>query len=341
MLNIVIITLGFAVNENDLVSVPFLQLYLKDLLKHNVKLTIIATQFPASKNYQWHGIEVITLVKKESKLRSKLLYKYRLHKTLQALNKKNKIDVIHHIWFNDDVYSTQKFSLKHHIKHIVTFAGQDALKENKALKNIYNYHGKLVCVSKFQQLKLEETTSVKTNIIHWGIENIKPDESSKSIDIISCGWINDIKNHSLLIDIIYECCKIKEIQKVVICGDGPELKHLIKKIQLLKLEHVIEIKGSIPRDEVIELMKKSKILVHTSHFEGFGLVLAEGLACGCKVISTPVGIAYDDISIITSNNKHEFVQEINKQLPTPKKVNIHNHYPLADTVTNYLSLYKK
>ena len=83
---------------------------------------------------------------------------------------------------------------------------------------------------------------------------------------------------------------------------------------------LIEIKTSIPRDQVLNLMQQSKILVHTSNFESFGLVLAEALAANCIVISKPVGIAFDNETIITCKTTEEFVSSIRKELKSYREV---------------------
>jgi glycosyltransferase involved in cell wall biosynthesis len=44
---------------------------------------------------------------------------------------------------------------------------------------------------------------------------------------------------------------------------------------------------------VIEKMQECKILLHTSLFEGQGLVITEALAAGAYVVCHPVGIAFD------------------------------------------------
>lgn len=49
---------------------------------------------------------------------------------------------------------------------------------------------------------------------------------------------------------------------------------------------------NIDRSEVAMLLSCADFLLHPSRYEGFGLSIAEGLACGLPVIAAPVGIAW-------------------------------------------------
>lgn len=79
----------------------------------------------------------------------------------------------------------------------------------------------------------------------------------------------------------------KEIQSKImflIIGDGEEFSHLKKLSENLP----IEMTGSIPREQVIALLKSSDIYIHSS-LPGGGLStsLLEAMYCGCAVIATP------------------------------------------------------
>ncbi len=48
----------------------------------------------------------------------------------------------------------------------------------------------------------------------------------------------------------------------------------------------VELLGAVPKVELRELMRRSHVLVLPSIEDGFGLVMAEAMACGCPVISS-------------------------------------------------------
>lgn len=110
--------------------------------------------------------------------------------------------------------------------------------------------------------------------------------------------INKIKKRKDKFDILFVGRLIKEKNvdfiirsvdrniKVGIIGDGPERENLINLVKKLNLRN-IKFFGFLDEDEeVYSYMKSSKILVLPSIREGFGIVILEALACGCKVIAT-------------------------------------------------------
>jgi len=57
------------------------------------------------------------------------------------------------------------------------------------------------------------------------------------------------------------------------------------------LVDIIEVRGELPRSEVLALMARSRVLVHPSRFESQGYVFLEALMQGASIVSFPVGIA--------------------------------------------------
>ncbi len=343
MVHLVIITPIFATDEQDSISLPFLQLFCKELIRKGVALTIISEQFPKHSDYTWNGIKVYTLKKSTPKLFYKFLRKKRLTSCLKKIHASNPINVIHNFWFNILGQISEQFALENKIKHLITLTGQDVLARNPLLGEIKNYSGQLVCPSGFQKLKIQELFPLEPKVIAWGIEEVEPIDKERDIDLIQCGWINSVKNNFQFLEIVQALYQSGHIQKVVICGGGPMFAELQNNIAKLELGTIISTKDSIPRAEVLQLMQQSKILVHTSHFESFGLVLAESLASGCIVVSTPVGIAYDDDEILKCITTDDFVSTIKYQLELNKnqKRNKINRYPIEKTVESYLELYNR
>lgn len=90
------------------------------------------------------------------------------------------------------------------------------------------------------------------------------------------GAINLIKGYSLLPN------KIRQMHRLVMCGEGPqheEAKKLANKLQL----HV-ELPGFVTNDEKAEALSRARVAVFPSTSgESFGIVLAEAMSVGADV----------------------------------------------------------
>lgn len=72
-----------------------------------------------------------------------------------------------------------------------------------------------------------------------------------------------------------------------IVGDGPERSKLEALAKKLGVEDRVRFLGV--RSDVPSLMKRADIFVLSSAWEGFGLVVAEAMACGRRVVATDCG----------------------------------------------------
>jgi glycosyltransferase involved in cell wall biosynthesis len=339
MINLVIVSPGFAVDENDSVCLPFLQIYIKVLIKNpNIHLRIISEQYPVKENYEWQDMNVYTLQKRKRTRIDKFWTSFRLKRCLKKLHQASKIDIVHHFWLSKQALVSADFCQQNSIKHIVTLAGQEVLNAKKFINSTILNYSQTFCVSTFHLNKLNENSILKAKVIEWGIEEIKLKDTERKIDLLFCGWINEVKNTNQFIEIVSQLNEKNKITRVAICGGGIGLAKLQQKIEEIGLQNIIELKGEIQRNEVLEYMQQSKILVHTSHFESFGLVLIEALACGCKVVSKPVGIAYQNNKIINCELTNAFVIEIEKLLED-NSVHFHNDYNIQKTVNAYMKVY--
>jgi glycosyltransferase involved in cell wall biosynthesis len=123
-----------------------------------------------------------------------------------------------------------------------------------------------------------------------------------------------------------------------IIGEGIEKNGLKKKISEYGLDSNIHLLGFLNEAEKIENLKAAKVFIFPSHEEGWGIVIAEALACGLPTIvyrlHDIVDIWKDNVSwidcfdlnqfskktleIISDNNKVKYLsnkaKEYSKQL---------------------------
>ena len=77
--------------------------------------------------------------------------------------------------------------------------------------------------------------------------------------------------------------------QVIIGGDGTEGASLKKAVRDASLNEVIRFTGRLSREKVREWLHQAHAFVLPSHFEAFGVVLIEAMACGLPAISTRSG----------------------------------------------------
>ena len=90
------------------------------------------------------------------------------------------------------------------------------------------------------------------------------------------------------------------------------LNQLKDNVKELNLESNTEFLGNLTQIKIKELMNRSKLLIHTSHFETFGLVAIEANTMGVPVLTTNQG----PLSEIIENNVNGYLTEglINSQV---------------------------
>jgi len=115
------------------------------------------------------------------------------------------------------------------------------------------------------------------------IAQIRP--SIHNCDIIFIGRFIKEKNLDMLIEAVYLIRKKMPDIKCHIIGDGPEKKSLLAHVSGSGLKSNIRFFGFREYDDVIAMLKSSKVLVPPSTREGFGIVVLEAFACGIPVVT--------------------------------------------------------
>lgn len=343
-MHILVITPGFPENENDTSCIPAMQDYFKALLSEHSppKITVVSIHYPYRNIiYNWKGIQVFSCGGGGSKYPFKIFYLIRAIFYSFKINKKLKINIIHSFWLAEPALIGSILSKILKISHICTIMGQDAKKVNTYLKVLHLKNIIKVALSENHSNYFKKSTGYQPNyIIPWGIKAIKVQETKRPIDIIGVGSLIPLKNYKLFIDII---AKLKEDFPLINCiliGEGAEKSELVKEIEKKNLSKNITLTGNLPREEVLLKIMKSKILLHTSNYESFGLVILEGLASGCYVVCKKVGIAKETKKILIIKNNEDAFLVIKRIINNTKDFNPEIPYPITDTISSYKKLYK-
>ena len=178
--------------------------------------------------------------------------------------------------------------------------------------------------------------SSKIKLITPGVEKeiFTPDSTIMRENIfLSIGRIQEQKGQ---IETIKFLDNFRKIENNFLCYfiGGPSGKsgneyfeELKKSITDLNLESHVEFLGSLSQSKIKDLMNRSKLLIHTSQFETFGLIAIEGNSMGVPVLTSNRGslleiIEQDVNGYVSENlldrNVNNFVQNL---IHDPKKFN--------------------
>ncbi|MFN3967661.1 glycosyltransferase [Flavobacterium sp.] len=339
--HIVFLTPGFAQRETDTTTIPAISIYIKALKINNpeLKITIISFHYPFdSKPYTWFGCDVISLNGKNKRVKKPWLYR-NSWQLLSRVHKNSPIHLIHSFWLGECAFIGQWFSKRNHIKHLTTLMGQDVLKGNIFGKMLPLQKMIFISLSDLQQKLFKENYAIESIVIPWGINPTDFSEPRpKIIDFINVGSLNKIKNQEEFIKIVFEINQ-KQPVKALIIGEGKERKHLQQKIQLLNLESVIELKGLCSYQETLSYISQSKILIHTSNYESFGIIFAEALQCKTKIVSKNVGAAYENENWFIGTDSLELINGALNFLKLPFFESDGNPFLIEKTLEQYLKIY--
>ncbi|MFQ6341521.1 glycosyltransferase family 4 protein [Campylobacter sp. VTCC 70190] len=191
------------------------------------------------------------------------------------------------------------------------------IKAPKKKKRIFDNFDALILLSS-KELQIWQKWHKNIHIV----PNFLPFISSKESDlsqkiVLSVGRFTKQKGFSRLIDIWERIQKNENLRawKLHIVGDGILKEELANKIKLKNLEHSVLLQP-FNKDIEQEYLKAS-IYVMTSHFEGFGMVLAESANYGIASIAFDVNTGPSDIIenektgfLIEDGNLEDFSQKL-------------------------------
>lgn len=105
--------------------------------------------------------------------------------------------------------------------------------------------------------------------------------------ILAVGRLNEQKDYpNLLAAISHVSLKCRNV-KLAIVGDGPQLNELKEYANSLGLNNKVNFLGI--RTDIPSLMSAADVFTLSSAWEGFGLVVAEAMACNRVVVATDCG----------------------------------------------------
>jgi glycosyltransferase involved in cell wall biosynthesis len=289
---LIILTPGFPENEEDTTCLPERQALVKALKRnaHSTEIIILTFQYPFIRHhYQWQGIDVYAFNgRNKGKLRRAFVW-FCVWKTLKILKRKFKLIGLLSFWLGECALIGNMFSKRYNTRHYCWLLGQDAKAGNKYVSLIKPSAEFLIAISDSLADEFFKNYLIRPkHILPVGIDKelFNPLTGIRDIDIIGVGSLIPLKKYDQFIKVIHILNRRIYNLKVVLCGKGPEQQKLKHLISAYSLQDVIELKGELPHPEILQLMQRSSVFLHTSSYEGFAAVFAEALFAGTYVVSS-------------------------------------------------------
>lgn len=188
------------------------------------------------------------------------------------------------------------------------------------LRRYYKNLKGIVCINSpaIEHYKQYNKTYFIPNIIGEPFENQEEINFENKENLISfVGRLDREKNVIALLEIFKES-KIPADWKLQIIGDGNERKNLEQFVQENQLQERVTFYGTKTSEEILELLRKSKIFGLTSLKEGLPTVLIEAMFCGNVLISYDCNYGPADII----NDRNGFLIPINNQKTFKEKLEL-------------------
>ena len=338
---------GFPANDADTTCLPSQQLFIKSLNKIFPQLNIIVLsfQYPHLKSeYKWNNNKVIAFNGQSKAKLYRLFLWFRVWNKLKQLKYENNIIGLFSFWSGECALVGKWFGGKNNLKHYCWISGQDAKKGNKYVKWMRPAPDELIAMSDFLADEFYRNHSIRpTHIIPNGIapEIFSDYNEQRNIDVLGVGSLIPLKQFDVFSEVIKKLTHEMPSIKAIICGKGPEENHLKLLIKHHHLENNISVIGEIEHAQVLGLMQKTRVFLHTSSYEGFPAVCIEALGAGTHVISfcRPMKAYINHWHVV--NNEEEMREKAIEILQNPQtdyKPSI--PYLMADAAKKVMALFQ-
>ena len=286
-----------------------LNVYVQQVSHHlsiNHNLTIVTAE--KAENFKLDNINFLSLNLFDSGLGTEDKEKY-LQEFIEKLNENydlKSFDLIHaHYWLSGLVakHISNEFNIPfvftaHSLGVFLDGYNKERVDCEKLIMASSDF---ITASSNFEQNLISESYQIDKNKIKKitpGIDRslFAPDLSANRKNIfLSIGRIQQQKGQRVTIDFLNNFRKVENDFVCYFIG-GPSgnsgkeyLVELKEQVVELNLETHVKFLENLPQTKIKELLNESKLLIHTSQFETFGLVAIEANSMGVPVLSTNSG----------------------------------------------------
>jgi glycosyltransferase involved in cell wall biosynthesis len=331
--DLLLITPGFPANERDNTCIPPLQEYLSALrsARPALAISVIATQYPYTiTTYVWNGITVFPCDGRNSMWRRPLAW-WRAERAWRRVMRQGPPSAVHSLWLGECAMLADRSTRGTSIRHVLTLMGQDARDRAGWWRSMRAPHA-TVCLSERHAAHFETMTGRGPDaIVPWGIGDGSRSGAAptRDIDLLFVGSSPGVKRPELFIELVRRI-NVRLTVRAVMIG---------RTEKAAPAGGPVMITDELPRNEVLQYMSRSRVLVHTSAFESQGYVFDEALLNGMDIVSFPVGSAGPSQRwrvVHDLDAMEQAVLDLLERPPDDKPVISH---PVSATVNEYLKLY--
>ena len=293
------------------------------------------------------------------------LYSFLQTKAIKALAKNQAYDIIHTHLFPAQLWSTMALS-RSGIPLITTeHSTYNRRRDYKIYRKIdrwmYGKYAKIICNSQVTKDCLEQwvpETPPKTVLIHNGID-LEAFDSAEAYprEILINGYdpgirlllkvssFSQAKDHATVIRALAD---LPDRYHLLLVGEGPKEKEIRNLTASLGMNPRVHFLGV--RTDVSRIAKSVDVLIQSSHWEGFGLSVVEGMACGLPVIvSRTPGLAdiFQKAALSVPVGNAQALAEMVRKLEDPSLYQAYatmsleesKHFSLSKMVSDYECVY--
>ncbi len=150
-----------------------------------------------------------------------------------------------------------------------------------------------------------------------------PERNHKKVVLVFCGRLINKKGLFLLLDVIEQLNRNKEILfELQIYGEGELKNRLLEEIQNRQLEHCISYKGFVSYEQIVNVYNQADIFVLPSLRESGGNVLIEAMATALPIVSLDMALSHvlkqynAGLFVDVDQSKEKVIEEYAKHLKT-------------------------
>ena len=323
--SLVLFVPGFPASESETDCVPPVQEFVKAVARRNpgLALHVVSFHYPfQAGRYRWNGVQVHALGGRNSRFPLRLRTWLRAATLFRRLTKAYDVVALHSFWLAECSYVGSRLAGGSAIRHVATIRGQDALPENPYLRRLPLDRMTITSCSFTAADVFGKATGRRVDhVVPTGIDASSLPAldlaANRPLDILGVGSLAPPKDFKSFIEVMSQAAADRPSIRSMILGDGPERASLEALVRERRLTEAVQFAGHVSREQVLHSMRSSKILLHTSLYEGQGYVFLEALASGMRVVCRDVGYTGNGREAYRCSSTGEMAAVLRKLLDAP------------------------